>query len=73
MTQSSGVFKPYIGRETSTYYDESSKHGSGEGSRNIMAGGPKQTTQDVVSSCFFTSSDDIRTPIDTNKGNNLLS
>jgi len=34
MTSSSGIFRAYKGRETSTYYEETSKAGSGEGSRN---------------------------------------
>lgn len=39
----------------------------------MLVGPNKQTTQEIASSCFFTSSDDIHTPIDTHKGNNLLS
>jgi hypothetical protein len=73
MTTSSGIFRANRGRETSTYYEETSKGGSGEGSRNMLVGPNKQTTQEIASSCFFTSSDDIHTPIDTHKGNNLLS
>jgi hypothetical protein len=41
MTSSSGIFRPYKGRETSTYFDETSKAGSGEGSRNMLVGANK--------------------------------